>query len=170
MRTNGSLRPVLNAASDLLSMVSRNIAGAVGVMFRSVRCLATAAGGLLLVAALSALFAAAPARPCQAAQAGWQALHDRAPPRTGPADPGAALTRTGHALAPTAGPYRRTSRQAAKIILALVLAAVAAFDLWILRHLHRAYLSAGRGWRTMVASPGARNGTGESYMDEHPRR
>lgn len=119
---------------------------------------------ILTAAGLAALvLVALPPARCEAAQAAWPALAGlaQAQPST---VPGGIVMRTAHALPASRTAPRRTDKNAAKIILAIVLAAVAAFDLWILRHLQKVYLPA-RWARRKLCSLRARKRPKQPYMD-----
>ena len=117
----------------------------------------TAAGfAVLVVLGLSA-------PRCEASQAAWTALAGvvQAQPATAP---GGIVTPASHALPASRTVQRRTDQSTAKIILALVLAAVAAFDLWILRHVQKIYLPA-RSARRRLCRLRSRKRAKRPYLD-----
>lgn len=117
----------------------------------------TAAGfAVLVVLGLSA-------PRCEASQAAWTAFAGlaQAQPATAPAG---IVTPASHALPASRTAQRRTDQNTTRIILAIVLAAVAAFDLWILRHVQKVYLPA-RVARRRLRRLRSRKRAKRPYMD-----
>jgi len=107
-----------------------------------------------------------PAHRCEAAHTGWPHLSSLVSNQTSIVD--LARLRTAPAAAALRPFARRPDRNADRAILAIVLAAVAAFDLWILRHLRRVHLSSRRGRRTLGRDSRHRKRTLPPYIQERP--
>jgi hypothetical protein len=123
---------------------------------RRLQVLAAAAFAALVVLGLSA-------PRCEASQTAWTAFAGLAQAQPATA-PGGIVRPASHALPASRTAQRRTDQHTAKIILAVVLAAVAAFDLWILRHVQKIHMPA-RSARRRLCRLRSRKRAKRPYID-----
>ena len=114
------------------------------------------------------LVIALPVQQAGASYLAWQTAAESLPMNEGNTRHGASLT-TNRALRTAARPfYRRPpDRRASKIVLALVVGMVAAFNFWIFHHIYRVYLLMRRDSERITQLAGPRTRPQPSYIEDH---